>query len=1361
MTAQIPNLKVKGLSGSQVYENWKSFSFQFENFMLAFGHVEAKDDKKVALLLHMLGPEIISIFNSFGVESKTVKYTDLIKLFEDFFSPKKKVSLERHAFFLRKQKSGESIESFVTDLKNLSSTCEFKELKESLVKDLFIVGLLEENHHIKERLLQEDNGKKLDEIIDLARTIEMSRTKDTPSSSQEVEVMKIKKTDKFVHKKTKPCGKCGFEHQVNGRCPAAKAKCHGCSKIGHYSKMCRNKHSVSIVTENCKSEQSSYFIGSVSDSNNPSSKWNILASINNKYVTLGIDTGADANVMSLNDFKLLGLPGNIIKQTMSKLTNYDGTEISIVGQCILNCEINNRKLPTRFFISDSGLPNVLGRTSSETFNLIKRVFTIKNNDFSKFGSYSQVMSTFSDIFNGLGCLPGECKIVLKENAQPNVDPPRKIPFKLMSRFKSELENMCKAQVIEKVTEPTQWVNSLVLVEKPDGSLRVCLDPKKLNLEIVRPRYQLPTLEDIRSNLTGATYFTKLDASSAFWSMCLDKESSDLCTFNTPFGRYKFLRMPYGVSCAPEKFQQKLVEFLSDLEGVIVYIDDVLLFAKDKNEHDRRLLKLLQRIRQINLKLNINKCEVGTQNIKFLGQNFGSTGMSPEMTKVEAIQKMPEPTCVKDLQRFLGMVNYLASYLPNMSEKSINLRKLLKKGNLWCWEDIHTKEFNDLKHVVCNAPILSYYDVRKPIVLTVDASKDAVGACLLQEGKPVAYASKSLTDTQKNWSQIEKELFAIWFGCSRFHQYVYGQVVTVESDHKPLITIFKKSLADIPNRLQRIMMKLQMYHLNVIFKSGKEMYISDTLSRAALPEKCTEFDEILDQELSIHANMLFKSLNASDEKIQEICEKTKMDNTLQIVIKYIQSGWPRYCKAVPDEVKGFFKVKDELHFLNGLVFKNNSIIIPKVLQNSMLKDIHVSHMGLEKTKNYVRDVIFWPGLYNDLKTFIETCEICQKFKPSNAREPLIPHEMPSHPWEKIGCDLFEFDKNIYLLLVDYYSRFFEVVKLNNSRSETIITHMKSIFSRQGIPALVISDRGPPFCSKDLQSFYKLWNINFQYSSPYFPKSNGLAEQTVKLVKNTLIKCKEGGNDPYLAMLQLRNTCQYGQEPPSKLLNARFLRSNIPIAKEMLRTKTVPFKKYKQNAEKRMSVSKNNYDKHSKSLPHLALNDPVWFQKKPGTVWLPAVVSKIPKDINSLRAYEITTPQGKVFVRNRVYLRPRKLKTDCKPNLSTLKDNSNFDCNSEIILNCNNYDYDKYLYSGLLYTESEAQTEHEEASTEIMDTSSRTSDNTDGQANDTLRCDSETLLSDFSLLVNLSQEEIVSSEDSFTSVDDSLRDPTWEP
>ncbi|XP_026687288.1 uncharacterized protein K02A2.6-like [Diaphorina citri] len=1364
-------LKLKGQSGAQQYEAWKVFKFQFENYLVATRQSELSEERKVAILLHVMGVEIVPIYLSFNLSGeKTV--SQVIQEFEKYFSPQKNLSLERNVFLSRRQMPGESLEGFITNLKNLSTTCELGSLRESLVRDIFILGLLEENSYIKERLLEEGDKKSLSEIFDLARTLEMSKEKcSKPVLSVSTSSHSRSNSYNKNVKKSK-CNRCGYMVQIpHQKCPALRAMCNSCSKVGHYAKMCRVKkvntvQEISVHSEGqepeCGSKASpndSFFIGVVNHNND--SPWKVLVKVNNKLLPMSIDTGAEANVMSLSSYKESGLPSFSIQPTCSKLTAYGGTDIPIVGQCIINCEINKVKLPIRFFICKADQPTVLGAKACENFCLIKRIGSIFD---SQFGAYAKLMSSYNDLFEGLGCLPGYVRIDLKETAVPQVNPPRRVPFKLMETFKTELDRMCEMGVIEKLTKPTEWLNSVVLVEKPDGSLRVCLDPRPLNKAIMRSQYPLPTLESIRSKLIGAQYFSKLDASTAFWSMQLDEKSTDLCAFGTPFGRFKFLRLAYGLNLAPEKFHQKMTEYLGDIDGVVCYIDDILIFSHSKEQHDKILIKVLDRMRSINLKLNMKKCIIGKQKITFLGQNFECTGMSPDLSKIEAIEKMPEPKNVKDLQRFLGMINYLSCYMPNMSNNCVNLRKLLKKESLWCWESAHQMEFNGLKKLICQAPILAFFDVHKPIVLTVDSSQFAVGACLLQEMKPVAFASRSLTETQKRWAQIEKELFAIWFGCVKFHQYIYGQSILVETDHKPLVTLFKKALSDIPNRLQRIMLKLQLYDLHVVYKAGKEMYVSDTLSRAALTDTCQEFDDMLDQELAVHSNMFMRTLNVSDAKLNEICEATKNDNILQQVKQFILTDWPSYKNLVPKIIQPFYPYRNELHIVSDIIFKGSCIVIPKSMQNELIKSMHSSHMGYNKNKNFVKDVVFWPTLFSDLKLFIINCETCNKFKPNNVKEPLIAHEVPTHPWEKVGVDLFEFDRCHYLILVDYYSKFFETALLHSTNSRSIISQFKSIFCRQGVPAQLISDRGPPFSSNELNQFYKEWNINHQCSSPYYPKSNGQVEQTVKLVKNTLIKCKDSNSDPYLALLHLRNSYSDGQEPPSKLLNARLLRTNIPTLPNQLKSKIVSYKSYRNNYKKRITNMKKSYDKGAKPLEPLKLNECVLFQKKPGDIWLPAKISKLPKQINSKRSYEVLTPDGSTYCRNRVYLRKAGKQLD---EIAT----SNEDCGADAYLDPEN---EYYCHCPAFYDKEQPVESQSSPSTaglgQDADRQSVECPSTDPGQNINVSQDSDEMLDQTDLILDnrnlLDRTVMLESDDSFVSTDmsyqdDTKNDPDWLP
>ncbi|KFM78222.1 Retrovirus-related Pol polyprotein from transposon 17.6, partial [Stegodyphus mimosarum] len=263
-------------------------------------------------------------------------------------------------------------------------------------------------------------------------------------------------------------------------------------------------------------------------------------------------------------------------------------------------------------------------------------------------------------------------------------------------------------------------------------------------------------------------------------------------------------------------------------------------------------------------------------------NLSENGLKPDFSKVEAIVKMPEPTDVPSLQRFLGMINYLAKFIPNLTTITAPLRQLLEKSVLWHWTEKHQKAFETFKELIAKAPVLKFYDVNKDVTLSVDASSEGLGAVLRQENQPIAYASRALTKSQKNYAQIEKELLAITFGCSKFHQYIYGKRITVETDHRPLESITKKPLFKAPQRLQRMLLNLQKYDLDVRYKKRKDLLTADTLSRVYL--NTTEEDSDEDTEICT-------LIPATDEKIYELKKESECDATLHCLKKYILRGWP--------------------------------------------------------------------------------------------------------------------------------------------------------------------------------------------------------------------------------------------------------------------------------------------------------------------------------------------------------------------------------------------------------------------------------------------------------------------------------------
>ena len=339
---------------------------------------------------------------------------------------------------------------------------------------------------------------------------------------------------------------------------------------------------------------------------------------------------------------------------------------------------------------------------------------------------------------------------------------------------------------------------------------------------------------------------------SFWQMPLDEESSYLTTFNTPFGRYRFTVVPFGMVFAQEVFHKTVHEKFHDIPGCETDIDDILIWGRTIDEHDLRLEQVLNRVQEINMTLSQEKCQFRQTEVTYLGERLTQEGVKQDGAKLKAIRDYVKPTNKQDVQRLLGMVNFIAKFAPKVSDVTAPLRELIKKNVAFHWLDTHDRAFEELKRVLTDSETLRYYNVTKGVTLQVDASQHGLGAALLQDDGPVAFASRAMNDTRKRYAQIEKELLAIVFGCKRFHQYVYGKTITVETDHKPLESIFRKPLSQAPSRLQKMLMQIQEYDINLVYKKGCEMYLADALSRAFPPEIVHEqFEADIDSERFVH------------------------------------------------------------------------------------------------------------------------------------------------------------------------------------------------------------------------------------------------------------------------------------------------------------------------------------------------------------------------------------------------------------------------------------------------------------------------------------------------------------------------------
>ena len=563
----------------------------------------------------------------------------------------------------------------------------------------------------------------------------------------------------------KNCKFCSYTHKC-GNCSAYGKKCKNCLKPNHFAKCCPNKSaniqkkSVKVDCDSSDSDQyyaadDTFFVGSVDTATSTStetqtassdvsnhefiisaigsesetkSEWTIDMETNGSNVRYKLDTGAQVNVLpKYQHNRLLQKPK--LKSTKVKLTAYNGTNIPVAGRCIVQiAHKKDRKVLVMFIVAETSSPPILGFSTCGNLNLIKRVMVVK----SKEKQLPSFISEFESCFGELGTLPKVYKIVVDPSVSPVVHHPRRVPIAIQPKLKEELDRTESLGVISKVTEPTYWVSSLVIVHTPDGRIRVCLDPKDLNAAIKRSHLQSPTAEDIISKMSGARYFSKLDASSGYWQTKLDEESCKLLCFKSPFGRYKFNRLPFGVSNASEMFQMDTAEIIEGIEGVANAQDDIIVWGDTKEIHDQRVHSVLSRIEDSGLKLNREKCQFRVTQVTFFAHVLSGEGVYADPTKISAIIDMPVPKNKVELQRFLGMCNYLSKFIPDLANVTAPLRCLLEKDIPWHFEAEQENAVKKLKEMVTSAPVLKCFSPKDSIKVTCDASKLGLGAVLQQK-----------------------------------------------------------------------------------------------------------------------------------------------------------------------------------------------------------------------------------------------------------------------------------------------------------------------------------------------------------------------------------------------------------------------------------------------------------------------------------------------------------------------------------------------------------------------------------------------------------------------------------------------------
>ena len=414
-------------------------------------------------------------------------------------------------------------------------------------------------------------------------------------------------------------------------------------------------------------------------------------------------------------------------------------------------------------------------------------------------STRDLQALYPNSFDCIGDMQGKYDIKVNPTVPPVQHSRQKVPIEYKEEIKKELAEMVCQRIITKQTEPTPWVSSLTYPKKANGKLRICLDPKDLNKAIIHENHKAPTLKEIAHVLMGATKFSKVDGNKAFFRMHLTEEASLLMTFNTHLGRYRFLRVPFGLKMSQDIFQMQMDDIVAQCPGVLAIHDDVFIYGKDDRDHDANIINLFNVAQKEGLVFNSKKCSIKQESITFFGGVFSTEGYSPNPEKIQGISEMTPPQMKQELQSFLGAVNYLQTFVSHLSLNTEPLHALLKKENCFAWDENMNTCFQKIKSQLQKALLrpLRYYDQTKPVTLQCDASLKGLGACIIQDGQPIAFASKSLMDTKTCYANIERELLAIVYGCEKFHTYLYGRTFVMETDHKPFEMISLKNLTAAP------------------------------------------------------------------------------------------------------------------------------------------------------------------------------------------------------------------------------------------------------------------------------------------------------------------------------------------------------------------------------------------------------------------------------------------------------------------------------------------------------------------------------------------------------------------------------------